>query len=719
MHDQLFRTWPSSFSCPCGWEIRSDAKGKEYFVDHNTQTTTFQDPRVTAVFVRTANDGQHHEVNVKRESRRHVHFTHCPQKYEFRGKPGDSGAAVFIVCNGAVCFDGLHFAQGMFFGSSTCKIMLKDAKKAIVDSEAAIAYSKLGNARDGPFQESVARCITKLNMFLASNCIKLYGVGFKFTKLLSEIVPEHIVSEFRLHVRKSMLADIHSAVEEIFRIEEIFEMSEQDKKAKKNRDKALGKKLKDAQSWGQDIIHESSRSGKPLQAAETIAALINLLEIKALGATCDDLIRNLKAELSTAERESQVTHIPLLSMTVDETVVVGSVHLTMLASEHWVNTTTRFQLATMIPCKLQPGTDFLERLVSAIHGGLGDLTPTSWVVLGINVRKPHAEDLRGATENIFGTLKKLSQTLGLAIATVLFTWDRAEDATIPYGLFRQVVCDFGLSALNVEVRCADRFIVQTSDSDVVCCSSESTDWGCRLHRRAGAVQEQAFRLMQKHDIDILCCGCRLDDKGFKEAWVQQVCQAACDLDLHLQMALDRSTYFCEQNTYFSVVQNKLNLYLCFGLGQLEGGKARDQFRQLVKRQKGKCQEHNCPHPVVMRDEREDATRDASHFQLKPKVTSRDIFATLVSGLTQSHARREHLQACLNASRDKDDFPPLEEFYGRLHHVTNEMSQTSSELRTKNLYELVSGADDRPQHERLHDIIFQSYVNLKALLAEKQ
>lgn len=30
---------------PAGWEIRVTEDGVRYFVDHNTRTTTFQDPR--------------------------------------------------------------------------------------------------------------------------------------------------------------------------------------------------------------------------------------------------------------------------------------------------------------------------------------------------------------------------------------------------------------------------------------------------------------------------------------------------------------------------------------------------------------------------------------------------------------------------------------------------------------------------------------------------
>ena len=30
---------------PEGWEMRYTAEGVRYFVDHNTRTTTFQDPR--------------------------------------------------------------------------------------------------------------------------------------------------------------------------------------------------------------------------------------------------------------------------------------------------------------------------------------------------------------------------------------------------------------------------------------------------------------------------------------------------------------------------------------------------------------------------------------------------------------------------------------------------------------------------------------------------
>ena len=30
---------------PPGWEMRFTAEGVRYFVDHNTRTTTFQDPR--------------------------------------------------------------------------------------------------------------------------------------------------------------------------------------------------------------------------------------------------------------------------------------------------------------------------------------------------------------------------------------------------------------------------------------------------------------------------------------------------------------------------------------------------------------------------------------------------------------------------------------------------------------------------------------------------
>ena len=30
---------------PEGWEMRYTAEGVRYFVDHNTKTTTFQDPR--------------------------------------------------------------------------------------------------------------------------------------------------------------------------------------------------------------------------------------------------------------------------------------------------------------------------------------------------------------------------------------------------------------------------------------------------------------------------------------------------------------------------------------------------------------------------------------------------------------------------------------------------------------------------------------------------
>lgn len=34
---------------PAGWEIRLAPDGRQYFVDHNTQTTTFIDPRVALV----------------------------------------------------------------------------------------------------------------------------------------------------------------------------------------------------------------------------------------------------------------------------------------------------------------------------------------------------------------------------------------------------------------------------------------------------------------------------------------------------------------------------------------------------------------------------------------------------------------------------------------------------------------------------------------------
>lgn len=34
---------------PDAWEIRQDAKGREYFVDHNTRTTTYEDPRIHIV----------------------------------------------------------------------------------------------------------------------------------------------------------------------------------------------------------------------------------------------------------------------------------------------------------------------------------------------------------------------------------------------------------------------------------------------------------------------------------------------------------------------------------------------------------------------------------------------------------------------------------------------------------------------------------------------
>jgi len=34
---------------PAGWEIRFNNEGVRYFVDHNTRTTTFQDPRDSSV----------------------------------------------------------------------------------------------------------------------------------------------------------------------------------------------------------------------------------------------------------------------------------------------------------------------------------------------------------------------------------------------------------------------------------------------------------------------------------------------------------------------------------------------------------------------------------------------------------------------------------------------------------------------------------------------
>jgi len=31
---------------PTGWEVRKTTDGIRYFVDHNTHTTTFEDPRI-------------------------------------------------------------------------------------------------------------------------------------------------------------------------------------------------------------------------------------------------------------------------------------------------------------------------------------------------------------------------------------------------------------------------------------------------------------------------------------------------------------------------------------------------------------------------------------------------------------------------------------------------------------------------------------------------
>jgi len=42
----LILTQPQQHNLPPGWESRSDEKGHVYFVDHNTRTTTYQDPRI-------------------------------------------------------------------------------------------------------------------------------------------------------------------------------------------------------------------------------------------------------------------------------------------------------------------------------------------------------------------------------------------------------------------------------------------------------------------------------------------------------------------------------------------------------------------------------------------------------------------------------------------------------------------------------------------------
>ena len=40
-----FRLIPEETPLPPGWEMRLTQDGRMYFVDHNTRSTTFQDPR--------------------------------------------------------------------------------------------------------------------------------------------------------------------------------------------------------------------------------------------------------------------------------------------------------------------------------------------------------------------------------------------------------------------------------------------------------------------------------------------------------------------------------------------------------------------------------------------------------------------------------------------------------------------------------------------------
>ena len=48
----------SNLPLPPGWEERYTADGTKYFVDHNTRSTTFQDPRVA---ISATSSGIHYE----------------------------------------------------------------------------------------------------------------------------------------------------------------------------------------------------------------------------------------------------------------------------------------------------------------------------------------------------------------------------------------------------------------------------------------------------------------------------------------------------------------------------------------------------------------------------------------------------------------------------------------------------------------------------------
>lgn len=49
---------------PSGWEMRTTAEGRPYFVDHTTRTTTWVDPR-RQQYIRTLGPGQNNQVQVQ------------------------------------------------------------------------------------------------------------------------------------------------------------------------------------------------------------------------------------------------------------------------------------------------------------------------------------------------------------------------------------------------------------------------------------------------------------------------------------------------------------------------------------------------------------------------------------------------------------------------------------------------------------------------------
>lgn len=62
-HNTQTTTWERPEILPSGWERRKDHKGRYYYVDHNTRTTTWQRPTMNTVatFQRWQNDRMQHQ----------------------------------------------------------------------------------------------------------------------------------------------------------------------------------------------------------------------------------------------------------------------------------------------------------------------------------------------------------------------------------------------------------------------------------------------------------------------------------------------------------------------------------------------------------------------------------------------------------------------------------------------------------------------------------